>query len=247
MARNRIPRKEAREARKAKRSYQPVSNELPNEARHKPEKIERVFIPKNAKQKKAWDSITSNVLTVLEGVAGTGKTAVSVAKAVELWNEGEIEKIIIVRPAVEAGEQLGFLPGELDQKVAPWFAPVKAELEKRMGSGTVEYHIKSGKIVFIPLAHLRGHSINNSFVICDEAQNTSPSQMKMLLTRIGENTRVVVDGDVEQIDLPSGSKSGLVDLLGKYSKMPSAGKVHFDIDDICRSGFVREVLVAYAT
>ena len=223
----------------------PILNQLQEMARDHANRDDRPFEPKTKAQGAYRLSMDSNTLTFGVGPAGTGKTYVAVAVACEAFLAGEIDKMIFTRPVIEAGERLGFLPGEKEDKTAPAFAPIRIELEKRLGKGPVEAMIKSEKIVFIPLAYMRGHSFNKAFVVLDEAQNTTVGQMHLLLTRIGENTRVVIDGDLKQCDLPNFTPSGLADAMKRLSGKPDVGVVQFEVDDIVRSGFCRMIIEAY--
>jgi phosphate starvation-inducible PhoH-like protein len=177
------------------------------------------------------------------GAAGTGKTYVSGALACDALRNREIERIIITRPAVDAGESLGFLPGEVEDKFAPYIAALRDVLEERLGRGAVEMFLKNGRIVAIPLAYMRGLTLKNAFVLMTEAQNTTPAQMKLFLTRIGENCTVVVEGDESQKDIPG--PSGLTDAVMRISHIPCVSVVRFDSRDVVRSGFVAEVVSCY--
>lgn len=187
--------------------------------------------------------IRSSILTIGAGPAGTGKSFCSVAIACDMLKDKLIEKIIITRPAVEADEDLGFLPGDISEKFAPYFAPVLDILHKRLGEGFTTYCIRKGKIVAMPLAFMRGHSFENTFVLLDEAQNTTPKQMKMFLTRMGEGTKCVVEGDVDQTDIDG--PNGLEDALYRFGNHPSVSVTRFERSDIVRSGFVQDVVEAY--
>ena len=189
------------------------------------------------------EAISTNQLTFGIGPAGTGKSFVATCLAADALMDQRVERIIITRPVVEAGEELGFLPGELSEKVQPYFAPVRAILERRLGRGACEMFMKNGRIEFMPLAYMRGHTLDNSFIILDEAQNTTPSQMKLFLTRLGENTRVVVDGDPRQKDLAG--PSGLIDALKRLRGIPSIDVVEFTRKDVVRSGLVQHIVEAY--
>lgn len=191
------------------------------------------------------NSIKANIITFGIGPAGTGKTFVAANRMAEMLDKGEIEKLIITRPAVEAGESLGFLPGEAEEKWAPYFAPVRIELERFFGSGQLEYMIKNGIVEAAPLAYLRGHTFKNCGVLFDEAQNCTKNQMKMFLTRIGEDSRVIIDGDPKQCDLGKGMESGLIDAMKRLRHIKSVGVVRFTTDDIVRSGICREIVCAY--
>jgi len=201
------------------------------------------FKPKTKAQEQYLNNIRSKSVTFGVGPAGTGKTFVATTQAADLLAAKKISKLVVTRPIVEAGEQLGFLPGELDEKVLPYFMPVLEILQKRLGGGTTAYHLKAGNIVFQPLAYMRGMTFDNSFVLLDEAQNTTPSQMKLFLSRIGENTTYVIDGDPRQVDIkgPSGLCDGL-DRIGGYGW---CGVTRFNNDDIVRSGVARDVIISY--
>ena len=160
-------------------------------------------------QKKYVEAIKNNTITFGIGPAGTGKTYLAVALAVKAFKNKEVSRIILTRPAVEAGEKLGFLPGDLQNKVDPYLRPLYDALYEMFGFETYQKHVERGSIEVAPLAYMRGRTIDDSFIILDEAQNTTPEQMKMFLTRVGFNSRVIVTGDVTQIDLPDGKKSGL--------------------------------------
>jgi phosphate starvation-inducible PhoH-like protein len=201
--------------------------------------------PLNAAQGRFDVSMASNTCTFALGSAGTGKTWFAAARMAERLRDGEVDKVVITRPAVEAGESLGFLPGELDEKFEPYFRPVREAFEDVLGKGFTEYLIKEGRIEARPLALLRGSTLKNADVLLDEAQNTTPGQMKMFLTRIGENARVVVNGDPAQKDIPG--PSGLMDAVGRLASVRGVGIVRFGREDVVRSGFVMDVLEAYET
>lgn len=177
------------------------------------------------------------------GPAGTGKTYLASSYAADLLQSKAIEKIIITRPNVEVGAGFGFLPGELEEKYSPYLAPFREIMIERMGLSTYEYNLKAEYIVPTPLAFLRGATFNDAFVILDEAQNCTPAEMKMFLTRIGRNCTVVVDGDPDQCDLSG--PSGLNDAVNRLERIPGVTVVEFTEDDIVRSGLVRDVLIAY--
>lgn len=183
-------------------------------------------------------------VTFAVGEFGTGKTFVPGCDAADKFMAGEVDKIIITRPAVGCDEELGFLPGDLLEKIAPWAKPVVEVLEERLGAGYVEYLIKVGKIEIAPLAFLRGRTFANAYVILDEAQNTTPRQMKLFLSRIGEGTTMVIDGDLEQQDIAG--KSGLEDAIERFKGHPSFGYVEFGVEDIVRSGVAREICYGYS-
>jgi len=183
-------------------------------------------------------------LIFCRGPMGTGKTYIAAGKAADALAKGEIQKIIVTRPAVEAEEELGILPGEMMEKWAPYFAPVRVILEERLGAGNVEMFLKNGKIEIAPIGHLRGHTFKDCWVLFDEAQNTTPKQMKLVLTRIGENCKMIVDGDPdEQMDITG--KSGFDDAWDKMFGHHQCGFVKFTEDDIVRSGLARDVLLRY--
>lgn len=188
-------------------------------------------------------AIDSNIITIGIGPAGTGKTYLAGAYAADLLRNGDIEKIIITRPLVEAGEKIGTLPGELDDKYKPFIEPFIDVLEERLGKSQVKYFMSHGQIVASPMSFMRGKSFKNCLVILDEAQNATPVQMKLFLTRIGENCKVIVDGDIEQKDIYG--KSGLLDAVERLNKVPAVRVVRFGIEDIVRSGIVRDIIEAY--
>ncbi|MDR3440421.1 PhoH family protein [Telmatospirillum sp.] len=179
------------------------------------------------------------------GPAGTGKTYLAVAKAVAMMIKGEVDRIILSRPAVEAGERLGFLPGDLRDKVDPYLRPLYDALHDMLPGDQVAKKLAAGDIEVAPLAFMRGRTLANSFVILDEAQNTTAVQMKMFLTRLGENSRMVVTGDLSQIDLPAGTRSGLKDALDILEGLPGVGVVRFTDRDVVRHGLVAEIVRAY--
>lgn len=190
------------------------------------------------------NAIRHSVITFGIGPAGTGKTFIAASLAAEALIDREVDRIILTRPAVEAGESLGFLPGELMEKYAPYLQPVQQVLERRLGKGAVEAFIKSGKIVALPLAYMRGWTFENAFVLLDEAQNTTPAQMKLFLTRIGEDCRVVIDGDPSQSDIPG--RSGLSDVIDRLRCVPDISFTIFEREDIVRSGLVQNILERYS-
>lgn len=198
---------------------------------------------KTETQKRYINAIKSFPLTFGIGPAGTGKTYIAGALAAQMIENKSIETIIVTRPAVEAGESLGFLPGELDQKYEPFIAPFRMVLEERLGKGMVEYMIKSGRLQALPIAYMRGRTFKDAFVILDEAQNTTPRQMKLFLSRIGSNCKTVVDGDPNQVDLSG--PSGLTDATRRLKHIPSIKVITFTRDDIVRSGLVAEIVQAY--
>lgn len=199
--------------------------------------------PKTENQRRYINAIRNYKLVFGVGPAGTGKTWICTSLAAQMLDARTIEKVIITRPAVEAGESLGFLPGEIEQKFDPYLQPFKDVLYERLGKSYVDYLIKSGKIEAAPLAYMRGRTFRDSFVILDEGQNTTPEQMKMFLTRIGTNSKVVVNGDITQRDIRFAS--GLEDAIKRLSFIPSIKHIRFDKADIVRSGIVQEIIEAY--
>lgn len=200
-------------------------------------------VGKTRNQERYLKAINSSSLVFATGPAGVGKTYLATATAAKLLNDKKIEKIIITRPAIEAGENLGFLPGEIDEKFDPYLAPFKDVLYRRLGKSFTEYLINNETIEAVPLAYIRGRTFRNAVVILDEAQNTTPTQMKMFLTRIGENCTVVVNGDPRQKDITG--PSGLVDAVGRLSHLASVRVVEFGREDIVRSGLVQQIVEAY--
>lgn len=195
-------------------------------------------------QKKYLCGIKSHTLTFGIGPAGTGKSYCATALAAEVLASGRIERIILTRPAVEAGEQLGHLPGDVDEKFSVYIDPFRDILIERLGKGAVEYHLRHGRIVAAPLAFMRGKTFGqDTFVILDEAQNTSVSQMKMFLTRIGEGGKIVVNGDIRQSDIRG--RNGLEDATDRLRGVSGVCIHEFDRDDIVRSGLVRTVIERY--
>lgn len=191
------------------------------------------------------ETISKHDLTFGVGVAGTGKTYLAVAAAVEAMYSARIDKIILVRPAVEAGEKLGFLPGDLSQKIDPYLRPLFDSLLDFMGSEKLAKLIERQQIEIAPLAYMRGRTLTNSFIILDEAQNTTSSQMKMFLTRIGFGSKTVVNGDLSQIDLPRGVKSGLQEALEILSGIEEISIVEFSESDVVRHPLVQKIIRAY--
>lgn len=201
------------------------------------------IVGRNPNQKIYKRAIEQAPITIGVGPAGCGKTWLAGALAAEMLEAGEIDKIIITRPAQEAGEKLGFLPGEKEEKYEPYIQPFREVFEERLGKGPFEYYLKSGKIEGAPLAYMRGRTFKNALVILDEAQNTTPVQMKMFLTRLGENARCVVNGDLSQKDIYG--ESGLDAALKKLRYLPSVTTVDFNTGDVVRSGLVQEILEAW--
>lgn len=205
----------------------------------------KIIRPKTLGQKKYVDAIKKNSIVFGVGPAGTGKTYLAVALAVYALKNHEIDKIILTRPAVEAGEKLGFLPGDLSEKVDPYLRPLFDALQEMMGQDAYAKHIERGSIEIAPLAYMRGRTLSNSFIILDEAQNTTREQMKMFLTRMGENSRIVVTGDVTQIDLPKNVKSGLIDALDVLKDVEGIEIVRLSAKDVVRHELVTRIIQAY--
>lgn len=205
----------------------------------------KIIRPKTLGQKKYVDAIKRSSIVFGVGPAGTGKTYLAVALAVYALKNKEIDKIILTRPAVEAGEKLGFLPGDMNEKVDPYLRPLFDALQEMMGQDAYLRHIERGSIEIAPLAYMRGRTLSNSFIILDEAQNTTKEQMKMFLTRMGENSRIVVTGDVTQIDLPKNVKSGMIDAIEVLDGVESIEIVKLTAKDVVRHELVTRIIQAY--
>lgn len=190
-------------------------------------------------------AIQNNVVTLGVGPAGTGKTYLAVAMAVAAFKARQVNRIILTRPAVEAGERLGFLPGDLQSKVDPYLRPLYDALFEMLGPETYNKYLERGNIEVAPLAYMRGRTLDDSFIILDEAQNTTPEQMKMFLTRMGVGSKVVVTGDVTQIDLPERTRSGLVDALHVLKQVKGIAQCYFTEKDVVRHRLVQEIIKAY--
>jgi phosphate starvation-inducible PhoH-like protein len=201
--------------------------------------------PKTVNQKRYVDSIREHTVTFGIGPAGTGKTFLAVAMAVAALDAREVNRIILTRPAVEAGERLGFLPGDLAQKVDPYLRPLYDALYDLMGFEKTGKLLERGTIELAPLAYMRGRTLNDSFVILDEAQNTSPEQMKMFLTRLGFGSKMVVTGDITQIDLPHDQRSGLVVIGEILAQVADISFVRFGGEDVVRHQLVQRIVAAY--
>lgn len=205
----------------------------------------KIIKPKTLGQKKYIDSISKNTISFGVGPAGTGKTFLAVSMAVRAFKSHEINKIILTRPAVEAGEKLGFLPGDLQNKVDPYLRPLYDALFEMLGAETFAKLQERGSIEVAPLAYMRGRTLDEAFVILDEAQNTSPEQMKMFLTRLGFNSKMVITGDITQIDLPHPQKSGLVEALKVLKNVGDIGINYFTEKDVVRHKLVQDIVKAY--
>ena len=205
----------------------------------------KIIRPKTLGQKKYVDAIKKNSIVFGVGPAGTGKTYLAVALAVYALKNKEIDKIILTRPAVEAGEKLGFLPGDLSEKVDPYLRPLFDALQEMMGQEAYQRHIERGSIEIAPLAYMRGRTLSNSFIILDEAQNTTREQMKMFLTRMGENSRIVVTGDITQMDLPHNVTSGMADAIDVLKDVEGIEIVRLTAKDVVRHELVTKIIQAY--
>lgn len=201
--------------------------------------------PKGKNQQQYLDVISKKELVFGIGPAGTGKTYLAVASAVNELITGRVEKVVLTRPAVEAGEKLGFLPGDVSQKVDPYLRPLYDALFQTLGFKETNKYIENNVIEIAPLAFMRGRTLNKSFIILDEAQNTTQEQMKMFLTRFGYGSKVIVTGDLTQIDLPKDVKSGLIHALDILSKLEDVGLVRFSSKDVARHALVQKIVEAY--
>jgi phosphate starvation-inducible PhoH-like protein len=203
--------------------------------------------PKTVNQKRYVDSIRRSTVTFGVGPAGTGKTFLAVALSVAALSRHEVNRIILTRPAVEAGERLGFLPGDVMAKVDPYLRPLFDALHDMLDPEKVSHHIERGVIEIAPLAFMRGRTLNDSFVILDEAQNTTPEQMKMFLTRLGFGSKMVVTGDITQVDLPSDQRSGLIVVGDVLQSIEGIEFVRFGGEDVVRHKLVQRIVEAYDT
>lgn len=201
--------------------------------------------PKTIGQKQYCNAIKDNTITIGVGPAGTGKTYLAVAMAVTAFRAKEINRIILTRPAVEAGEKLGFLPGDLQSKVDPYLRPLYDALFDMLGAETYQKYLERGNIEVAPLAYMRGRTLDDSFIILDEAQNTTSEQMKMFLTRLGNGSKMVITGDITQIDLPSGAKSGLKEAVKILKNIKDIKNVTFSEKDVVRHKLVQDIIKAY--
>lgn len=201
--------------------------------------------PKTVGQRAYCDNIKDNTITIGVGPAGTGKTYLAVAMAVTAFRAQEVDRIILTRPAVEAGEKLGFLPGDLQQKVDPYLRPLYDALFDMLGAETYQRYVERGNIEVAPLAYMRGRTLDDSFIILDEAQNTTPEQMKMFLTRLGFHSKMVITGDVTQIDLPAGKRSGLKEAVRILKAVKDIAIFRFTEKDVVRHKLVQDIIRAY--
>lgn len=205
----------------------------------------RPLKPKTLGQKKYTDLIRENTVVFGIGPAGTGKTYLAMAMAITAFKNNEVNRIILTRPAIEAGEKLGFLPGDLQQKVDPYLRPLYDALYEIMGAETFLKNMEKGLIEVAPLAYMRGRTLDNAFIVLDEAQNTTPEQMKMFLTRIGYGSKAVITGDITQIDLTEGKRSGLLEATKILSGIEGIGLITLTNKDVVRHPLVQKIILAY--
>ena len=205
----------------------------------------KTIYPKTKNQEVFLKMMRSKDVVFAVGPAGTGKTYLAVAYAVSLFVEGKINRLILSRPAVEAGERLGFLPGDMKEKIDPYLRPLYDALYEMMPGEEIDRKMLNNLIEIAPLAFMRGRTLNKSFIILDEAQNTLSTQMKMFLTRLGQNSKMVITGDLSQKDLPDNAKSGMQDAMEKLEKVNDIGFVHLNSSDVCRHTLVEKIINAY--
>ena len=205
----------------------------------------KTIYPKTKNQELFLKEMRSKDVVFAVGPAGTGKTYLAVAYAVSLFVEGKINRLILSRPAVEAGERLGFLPGDMKEKIDPYLRPLYDALYEMMPGEEIDRKMVNNLIEIAPLAFMRGRTLNKSFIILDEAQNTLSTQMKMFLTRLGQNSKMVITGDLSQKDLPDNAKSGMQDAMEKLEKVKDIGFVHLNSSDVCRHTLVEKIINAY--
>jgi phosphate starvation-inducible PhoH-like protein len=217
-----------------------------NEGRVEVSKRKRPVSPKTIGQKNYIEAIRNHDVVIGIGPAGTGKTYLAMALAVNALREEKVRRIILCRPAVEAGEALGFLPGTLEEKVSPYLRPLYDALYDMMDPDEIQRHTERGVIEIAPLAYMRGRTLNNAFVILDEAQNATSEQMLMFLTRMGFDSKVVITGDITQVDLPGHKMSGLIEVQNIVKDIPGLAVVYFDEKDVVRHELVQKIIGAYA-
>jgi phosphate starvation-inducible PhoH-like protein len=205
----------------------------------------KTIYPKTKNQEIFLKQMRTKDIVFAVGPAGTGKTYMAVAYAVSLFVEGKINRLILSRPAVEAGERLGFLPGDMKEKIDPYLRPLYDALYEMMPGEEIDRKMVNNLIEIAPLAFMRGRTLNKSFIILDEAQNTLSTQMKMFLTRLGQDSKMVITGDLSQKDLPDNAKSGMQDAMEKLEKVKDIGFVHLNSSDVCRHSLVEKIINAY--
>ncbi len=203
------------------------------------------IVAKSPNQKKLVEAVKQNAVIFAIGPAGTGKTYISVALAVQALKAKAVKKIIITRPAVEAGENLGFLPGDLQEKIDPYLRPIYDALDDMFTPEKLQYYLDNRVIEIAPLAYMRGRTLNNAFILLDEAQNTTPMQLKMFLTRMGPHSKMIINGDKSQIDLPKNQKSGLIDAVEVLADTDGIDFVELDSQDVIRHRIVKDIIKAY--
>ncbi|MDG2482470.1 MAG: PhoH family protein [Alphaproteobacteria bacterium] len=223
----------------------PADEDTPDESMIELKTPKRRITPRSRNQARYLQTLADSEMVFALGPAGTGKTYLAVAMAVAMMEAGQVDRIVLSRPAVEAGERLGFLPGDLREKVDPYLRPLYDALYDMLPTEKVNRRLASDDIEIAPLAFMRGRTLSNAFVILDEAQNTTAVQMKMFLTRLGENARMVVTGDLSQVDLPPGQTSGLADALGILDGVDGIGTVRFTDVDVVRHELVARIVRAY--
>lgn len=206
----------------------------------------RQITPKSGNQRAYLDAINANDMVIATGPAGTGKTYLAVAAAVHLLRTEQVRKVVLVRPAVEAGEKLGFLPGDIEAKVNPYLRPLLDALHDMMEYSQIRRFMESDVVELVPLAFMRGRTLNHSAIILDEAQNTTRGQMQMFLTRMGQGSKVIITGDTTQIDLPDAGDSGLIDAVRRLSHVDGIGVVALSREDVVRHPLVQRIVDAYA-
>ena len=205
----------------------------------------KIIKPRSRKQLDYFELVKKKQMVFCCGPAGTGKTYLAVAFAVSMLKTGQIDKIILSRPAVEAGDRLGFLPGDLKEKIDPYLRPIYDALNDMLSFSEVLKKIESGTIEIAPLAFMRGRTLSNAFIILDESQNTTPIQMKMFLTRLGEDSKMIINGDLSQVDLPSGTKSGLRESITILKDVKDIGFINFTDQDVVRNPLVSKIVSKY--
>ena len=219
------------------------SNQLPKEVIHYGRK--GAIVARSKGQHSYIDTVNNNDIVLSIGPAGTGKTYIAVAFAIAALENSEVDKIILCRPAVEAGESLGFLPGDLKEKVDPYLTPLYDALGDIMPKQKLKIVLSDGTIEIVPLAYMRGRTLNNAFMILDEAQNATPMQMKMFLTRLGVNSKAIITGDITQIDLPMKTDSGLIQVVKILKGIDGIGFVNLTESDVVRHKLVKDIILAY--